>query len=159
MPLPSLPRHQMLVRGGRGKSNEMPNYEVYRDSSARRSPAQPIPHSADRKNPKKFPNSHHYQPRHSHLYRSLRRLAQSPYTHRAIFKDDQKNKNRKLILICPNLSPKFSLSILSKTVLRHYRMRIFLSAHSYLFTRIQRMRGKHLSVHGECDEFRVVCGT
>ena len=38
-------------------------------------------------------------------------------------------------------------------------MRIFLSAHSYFFMLIRRMRGKYLSVHGDCGEFRVVCGT
>jgi hypothetical protein len=38
-------------------------------------------------------------------------------------------------------------------------MRKFLSAYSYFFMRIRRIRGKNLSVHGEYGEFRVVCGT
>ncbi len=38
-------------------------------------------------------------------------------------------------------------------------MRKFLSAYSYYFMRIRRIRGKYLSVHGEYGEFRVVCGT
>jgi hypothetical protein len=38
-------------------------------------------------------------------------------------------------------------------------MRKFLSAYSYFFMRIRRIREKYLSVHGEYGEFRVVCGT
>jgi hypothetical protein len=38
-------------------------------------------------------------------------------------------------------------------------MQKFLSAYSYFFMRIWRIRGKYLSVHGEYGEFRVLCGT
>jgi hypothetical protein len=38
-------------------------------------------------------------------------------------------------------------------------MKKFLSAYSYFFKRIRRIRGKCLSAYGEYGEFRVVCGT
>jgi hypothetical protein len=38
-------------------------------------------------------------------------------------------------------------------------MQTFLSAYSYFFKRIRRIRGKCLSANGEYGEFRVVCGT
>ncbi len=70
------------------------------------------------------------------------------------------HKNRKLIYICPNLSPEFGFSnFFSNTVLKHYWMWKFLSVYSYFFMRIWRIQGKCLSVYGEYGEFRVICGT
>ncbi len=76
--------------------------------------------------------------------------------HRTVcFQRCPKNKIRKLVFTCPNLSPQFGFSnFFSNTVLRHYWIQKFLSAYSHFFLLICRIQGKCLKVP-KCEIFHL----